>query len=401
MTNNSRGHQTEDNAIDDIGAYVATFSEDERADLAVAEEAIDIAILLHRAREHRGLTQAAAARLAGLQQQAVSRLEQPSVTPNVETVRKYLNALGYDLNLRAIDRKSDWSTATVAGAPTGEEQTVTLVGRRVLLPSASDAVNSAYAYMEASEVANRQITVAHHADAIALWGRALTLYREGVNGEADFSKVSGDPDRLRARQVQSHLLVLAVNSAKAALDLSLNGYYGPAFSTVRHMIESFTQCTWLMLRPSESVRWFDLQEEKTSSASLPRMKQLVDQIGSDLVAGGQSKEKVTAILDRVYRSWRLMSKGSHPSSEGLAQTYGAHDGQLLIGGMYQPDMCLVALDHGLFSVATLLPQALAWIRPQNPDWMADWKKLEADVSAWRSSIAGEVSVAEERLSEAA
>ena len=39
---------------DDIDAYVATFDDEEQLALSAAETAIDIAILLHRAREHRG-----------------------------------------------------------------------------------------------------------------------------------------------------------------------------------------------------------------------------------------------------------------------------------------------------------------------------------------------------------
>lgn len=87
--------------LDDIEAYVATFDDEERAELAGA--AIDIAILLHRAREYRGLGQAAAAELAGLQQQAVSRFERPGVSPHLETLHSYLGALGYALELKAID----------------------------------------------------------------------------------------------------------------------------------------------------------------------------------------------------------------------------------------------------------------------------------------------------------
>ncbi len=67
--------------VDDLAAYVATFTEEERRGLEAAEAAIDIAILLHRARESRGLSQAAAAHLAGLQQQAISRFERPGATP--------------------------------------------------------------------------------------------------------------------------------------------------------------------------------------------------------------------------------------------------------------------------------------------------------------------------------
>ncbi len=95
--------ESQQHDIDDIEAYVWTFDEEERNDLAAAEAAIDIAILLHRARERRGLSQAAAARQAGLQQQAVSRFESPSANPQLDTVRTYLSALGYGVQLNVID----------------------------------------------------------------------------------------------------------------------------------------------------------------------------------------------------------------------------------------------------------------------------------------------------------
>src|SRR5688572_19336358 len=88
---------------DDIDRYIAALTEGERQGLAAAEAAIDIAILLHRAREHRGLNQGAAAKLAGLHQQAVSRFEQPGANPQIESVRAYLGALGYRLELNVVD----------------------------------------------------------------------------------------------------------------------------------------------------------------------------------------------------------------------------------------------------------------------------------------------------------
>ena len=102
---------------DDIEAYVSTFDEEERNDLAAAEAAIDIAILLHRARERRGLSQAAAARQAGLQQQAVSRFERPSAKPQLETVRTYLSALGYGVQLNVIDLETGAAAFSVQLPP--------------------------------------------------------------------------------------------------------------------------------------------------------------------------------------------------------------------------------------------------------------------------------------------
>lgn len=107
-------HQEE---LDDIEAYVATFSEDERRELAAAEATIDIAILLNRARRQRGLSQSAAAKLAGLKQQAISRFESPDANPRLETVQAYLGALGFALELKAIDVETGDVAAVIVLPP--------------------------------------------------------------------------------------------------------------------------------------------------------------------------------------------------------------------------------------------------------------------------------------------
>jgi DNA-binding phage protein len=101
---------------DDIEAYVATLSDEERGELAAAEAAIDIAILLNRARRRRGLSQAAAAEMTGLKQQAISRFESPDANPRLSSIRAYLGALGFALELKAIDLETG-DVAAVAFLP--------------------------------------------------------------------------------------------------------------------------------------------------------------------------------------------------------------------------------------------------------------------------------------------
>lgn len=91
------------NEIDD---YITELTEIEREELATADAAIELAFLFHDAREARGLTQAEAARQTGLRQQAVSRFEQPGMKlakTKLETLRKYLTALGYKVGLSISD----------------------------------------------------------------------------------------------------------------------------------------------------------------------------------------------------------------------------------------------------------------------------------------------------------
>lgn len=93
------------NEIDDM----AELTDVEREELATADAAIELAFLFHDAREGRGLTQAEAARQTGLRQQAVSRFEQPDMKlarTKLDTLRKYLTALGYKVGLSIRDAYS-------------------------------------------------------------------------------------------------------------------------------------------------------------------------------------------------------------------------------------------------------------------------------------------------------
>lgn len=116
----------------DINDYVSTFSEEERERLAVAEAELDLALLLHRARQERGLSQAAAARQAGLHQQAVSRIERPDANLTVETLRKYLESLGFTVEITLKDAKTRKRFGHITLAPSKGAKTSRGVGRRRL-----------------------------------------------------------------------------------------------------------------------------------------------------------------------------------------------------------------------------------------------------------------------------
>lgn len=105
-----------DDGIDDIDAYIATLTEEERRRLPAAEAALDLAVLLYHARQSRGLSQAAAAELAGFHQQAVSRFERGG-TPQWDTLHRYLLALGYSLELKLVDITTGKTTANILPTP--------------------------------------------------------------------------------------------------------------------------------------------------------------------------------------------------------------------------------------------------------------------------------------------
>lgn len=109
-----------------IRDYVAAQTPEVQHEIAEAGEILDIALLLRRARVRRGMTQAQAAEAAEMQQQAVSRFERAEANTGIETLGAYLNALGYEVDLRVREPK----TGTVIGTlPIGGQHTKTERGR--------------------------------------------------------------------------------------------------------------------------------------------------------------------------------------------------------------------------------------------------------------------------------
>ncbi|MBX5444140.1 helix-turn-helix transcriptional regulator [Sphaerobacter sp.] len=104
---------------DDLDAYIATLSDNERADIAAASEALDIAHLLYHARLHRGLTQKEAAARSGLKQQAISRLERAATNVTLATLQRYLGALGYTVVVSLRDKTTGRVVVEGSSSPVG------------------------------------------------------------------------------------------------------------------------------------------------------------------------------------------------------------------------------------------------------------------------------------------
>lgn len=121
---------TQEYELDDLDAYIAGYSAEEHAELAVAGLAVDLALLLHDARIRRQLSQQQAAVLAGLNQQAVSRLERPQTNVTIGTVGRYLAALGYTAELIVREPSGAVVGVSVLGPPSADRQRSSLlVGR--------------------------------------------------------------------------------------------------------------------------------------------------------------------------------------------------------------------------------------------------------------------------------
>lgn len=107
-------------AFNEVDAYLADLPEEEQIGLRAADTAIDLAAMFYRARTYRQLTQADAARLSGLKQQAVSRFERIHPTlanTKFETLRRYLGALDFAIEINLKDAKSGAAVERFIFAP--------------------------------------------------------------------------------------------------------------------------------------------------------------------------------------------------------------------------------------------------------------------------------------------
>jgi len=107
---------------EDFDAYFATFSEEDRQELAHADAALDLSILLYEARAARGLTQTAAAARSRMKQQAISRWEHSHPNMKLDSLQKYLEALGYQLELVIKDAETGEILNPEVSAPTAGDE---------------------------------------------------------------------------------------------------------------------------------------------------------------------------------------------------------------------------------------------------------------------------------------
>jgi hypothetical protein len=252
-------------------------------------------------------------------------------------------------------------------------------------------VEEGYYDLEEHERNQMHFAMRAHPEAVALWYRALTLYRRAMLGGWEFTGAEPGTVELAAMGLQMQLLGLGVSAAKSSLDDLLAGYYSHAFGGIRHMLETFVQCLYVHFNPDESRRWYEQEGGIEAQEDPPSMMHMCQSIHAE---PGFKFTKVPGFMDKVYNAWQLMSKGAHPSGVGIRQTEGEDETKHLIGATYRRDLALAGFDIGLFAVTTLLPQALRMAKPEVGPWSEEWERVEEDVATWRDANAPELRAGE-------
>lgn len=236
-------------------------------------------------------------------------------------------------------------------------------------------------------------TMSKNQIAVSLWYQALTLYRRGMLGPWNYPGDKEMEDNLTAWNLQSQLLGLGVGSAKSALDLLLAGYYSNAFAIIRHILESVIQSIYLETFTLESPLWFgkpgrfarDLVKANPSKKPPknipPNCKEMVERLKKEYSA----RPIWGTRLDSMYDSWVLMSKGSHPTAEGMRQTNTNGNTSYRFDPTYFEDLCLVGFDHGLAAVNRQLI-SLSSVKPQPQEWTDRRAALSKAIDDWRQTL---------------
>jgi hypothetical protein len=249
-----------------------------------------------------------------------------------------------------------------------------------------------YYSLEESERGMTMRALRNHGTEVAYWYRALTLYRRGMTGSFEYpGEKNGPADAVAAWGLQMQLLGLGVGHAKAGLDMLLMGYYSLAYAAVRHMLESFFQCVYLALFPEESPLWYGKPGALAAAEAARKTgkKQLEHEPPGCWCMSkrlGGAMPSVEPFYETVYRAWKLMCKGAHPSAEGTTQTHTADQGRFDFGATYNEELFLVGFDNGIFAVI-LLMRVLSGVRPQAAEWERALDSLDSRVSAWRAALA--------------
>lgn len=245
-----------------------------------------------------------------------------------------------------------------------------------MLFGSSQAVDG-YCSLELGERSNALHTLRKHRVEISLWYRGLKLLLDPFEGEW----VLPDEEPLKSAYIlRGDLLGLEISSVKAALDLILAGYYSLAFGAIRHMLESSAQSMYVYFFPDKTDAW-ELGNKN------PRMRFLIDQIMADLKKRGFESEQVHR-FDHLYKSWELMSKGIHPTGEGLLQTRPTvKDPRNIVGPVYRSNLTHIAFDHGLWAVHMLL-LLLPSLNRTDDGWQQDFDNWSDDRQTWRTSLRG-------------
>jgi hypothetical protein len=237
----------------------------------------------------------------------------------------------------------------------------------------SDNLVEGYYDLEEQERRQALDTLGRHKEPIALWYRALTVYRRGMLGPMTLKPDDSEAEQL-AHKLTYQLLGLGVGSAKASLDLLVVGYYSIAYGAIRHMFESAIQANYVAYHPEHAVLWYEHKPQPGELREPPKTKTMVAII--------KKRSGKRDLWDRVDKSWELMSSLAHPSGEGINQTVSHELQRYVLGATYDKQLFGTGIYEGLHAVRILIA-GLGLTKQHSEAWVAVQRTLSQEILDWQ------------------
>ncbi len=182
-----------------------------------------------------------------------------------------------------------------------------------------------YRALHDQEAKYAQIVLREIPGAVAVWYRLLTLYDQAMRWEHEFS---GDDHHLPAWHLLLYLANVAGGTSKVVLDAALAAYYTQGFALVRHMLETWRQMAYVVIRPSEAKRWF-----RSPDGSNPR-----EPDEGTIIRALQRRSADKVLLAQANRMITALRKAAHPSGLAFGQTQTGREGFAQFGANYQQEL---------------------------------------------------------------
>ncbi len=250
------------------------------------------------------------------------------------------------------------------GGPSSEPRNYAV---KPLLPGPPDLI-AGYRVLHDQEAKYAQIALREMPGAVAVWYRLLTLYDQAIRREHEFS---GDDQDLPAWHLLLYLANVAGGTSKLVLDAALVGYYTQGFALVRHMLESWRQMVYVVIRPGEAHRWF-----KGPDGSNPREPR-ENTISNALLQHSTDKD----LVRQVNHTIKALRKSAHPSGLAFGQTQTGREGFAQFGANYQRELCVRLIDWGTFATLILLREVSRAV-PVSDAWLAEWQAVAKERARW-------------------
>lgn len=245
------------------------------------------------------------------------------------------------------------------------------------------SVTLGYYELEEASRSNAARAIVEHGHEVNLWYRALTLHMTAQRGRWEPVSIDDAPGRKTARSAQADLLGLGLVSSKAALDMILAGYYSVGWATIRHCLESAIHICYLEDFPETSGNWYSI--DGRAGEKPPGCLQMRDKIKKKY-KGNSAADAYVEDIEDSYKVWHLMSKGAHPSGQGLAQLQDVDDpGPRWYGSNYRYDLTILSFDNGFYALSAILT-GFYFVKPVDETWSQSFNEWKEHVSEWRGSL---------------